>query len=96
LTFDVKIRNTVEVYIISLPKKSQRIIKKALSGLGENPLPGSGGDKERLALRGGREIYRLHIAHTFTAFYNIDKENKIIRVHKILPIEQAHKKYGRL
>lgn len=96
MNFEVKVRNTVEGYIISLPEKSRRIIKNALYGLGENPVPGSGGDKERLALRGGREIYRLHIAHTFTAFYNIDKENKIVRVHEILPIEQAHKKYGRL
>ena len=92
----MKIHNTVEGYIVSLPKKSQRIIKNALYDLGKNPVPGSSGDKERLALRGGREIYRLHIAHTFTAFYSIDKGNKIVRVHEILPIEQAHKKYGRL
>jgi mRNA interferase RelE/StbE len=96
LTFEVKVRNTVGGYISSLPEKSRRIITNALKGLGENPFPGSGGDKEKLVLSGGSGIYRLHIARTFTAFYSIDKESRIIKVHEILTIEQAHKKYGRL
>ncbi len=96
MNFEVKVRNTAEVYLAHLPEKSRRIIKNALCGPGENPVPGSGGDKKKLVLRAGREIFRLHIAHTYTAFYSIDLENKIVRVHEILPIEQAHKKYGRL
>jgi mRNA-degrading endonuclease RelE of RelBE toxin-antitoxin system len=67
-----------------------------LKGLEENPFPGGGGDKEKLVLSGGGEIYRLHIARTYTAFYSVDKENRIVKVHDILTIEQAHKKYGRL
>ena len=96
MTFEVKVRNTADGYISSLPEKSRRIITNALKGLGENPFPGSGGDKEKLVLSGGSGIYRLHIARTFTAFYSIDKESRIIKVHEILTIEQAHKKYGRL
>jgi mRNA interferase RelE/StbE len=96
LTFEVKVHNTADGYISSLPEKSRRIITNALKGLGENPFPGSGGDKEKLVLSGGSGIYRLHIARTFTAFYSIDKESRIIKVHEILTIEQAHKKYGRL
>jgi mRNA-degrading endonuclease RelE of RelBE toxin-antitoxin system len=96
LTFEVKVRNTADTFIGSVPEKSRRIIRNALQGLGENPFPGSGGDKERLVSRGGREIYRLHIARTYTAFYSVDEEIRIARVHEILPIEQAHKKYGRL
>jgi mRNA interferase RelE/StbE len=96
LTFDVKVRNTADAFIGTVPEKSRRIIKSALRGLEENPFPGSGGDKEKLVLGGGREIYRLHIARSFTAFYSVDKGNRIIRVHEILTIEQAHKKYGRL
>ncbi len=42
-------------------------------------------------LGSGREIYRLHIARTYTAFYSINKENMIVRVHDILRIELAHK-----
>lgn len=96
MNFEVKVRNTAGAYISNVPEKSRRIIKNALYSPGENPFPGSGGDKEKLVLRAGRVIFRLHIAHTYTALYSIDTENKIIRVHEILPIEQAHKKYGRL
>jgi len=92
----VKVRNTADAFIGTVPEKFWRIIKSALSDLEENPFPGSGGDKEKLVLGGGREIYRLHIARSFTAFYSVDKENRIIKVHEILTIEQAHKKYGRL
>ena len=96
MTFDVKVRNTADAFIGTVPEKTRRIIKSALRGLEENPFPCSGGDKEKLVLGGGREIYRLHIARTFTAFYSVDKENRIVKVHDILTIEQAHKKYGRL
>ncbi|MFA5347029.1 MAG: hypothetical protein WC294_02745 [Methanoregula sp.] len=96
MTFEVRVRKTADAYIRDLPEKSRRIIKNILTGLGENPFPGSGGDKEKLVLRGGREIFRLHIARTFTAFYSIDNEKMIVRVHDVLPIELAHKKYGRL
>ena len=96
MTFDVKVRNTADAFIGSVPEKSRRIIRNALQSLCENPFPGSGGDKEKLILRGGREIYRLHIARTYTAFDSVDDVNRIVRVHEILPIEQAHKKYGRL
>ena len=92
----MKVRNTADAFIGSVPEKSRRIIRNALQGLCENPFPGSSGDKERLVLRGGKEIYRLHIARTYTAFYSIEDETRIVRVHEILPIEQAHKMYGRL
>ena len=96
MTYTVKVRNTAAAFIASVPEKSRRIIKNALEGLEENPFPGTGGDKESLVLRGGREICRLHIARTYTAFYSIEKEARIARVHEILTIEQAHKRYGRL
>ena len=96
MRFEVKVRNTVIAYINTVPEKSRRIIKKALEGLEQNPYPGSGGDKERLETGQGREIFRIHIARTYTAFYSLDTENRIVRVHDILTLEQAHKKYGRL
>ena len=71
-------------------------ILPALEGLEQNPYPGSGGDKEKLDAGEGREIFRIYIARTFTAFYSLDTENRIVRVHEILTTEQAHKKYGRL
>jgi len=96
LTFLVKVRNTVIHFINSVPEKSQRIITEALARLEDDPFPGSGGNKERINLRKGREVYRMHIARKFTVFYSVDLPNKIVRVHEILTIEQAHKKYGRL
>jgi hypothetical protein len=47
-------------------------------------------------LKDGIIISRLHISRRCTAFYEIDKEEKLVIVQEILPIEQAHKKYGRL
>jgi mRNA interferase RelE/StbE len=96
LRFEVKVHNRVIVYINTVPEKSRRIIRKALGGLEQNPYPGSGGDKEKLDAGLSWEICRLHIACTYTAFYSLDTENRIVRVHEILTIEQAHKKYGRL
>jgi len=80
--------------INNLPEKTRRIIKAALKRLEEDPFPGNQGDKEKLVLRGGGVIYRLHISRSYTAFYEIDKEEKLVIVQEILPIEQAHKKYG--
>jgi mRNA interferase RelE/StbE len=96
LTFLVIVRNTATQFIDSVPEKSRRIIASSLARLEEDPFPGSGGNKERIILRRGREVYRMHIARMFTVFYSVDLPNKIVRVHEILTIEQAHKKYGRL
>ena len=62
--------------------------------LEEDPFPGSKGDKEKLVLKGGVIIERLHISQRYTVFYEIDKEEKLVIFQEILPIEQAHKKYG--
>ena len=83
-------------FVDALPDKSGRIVKENLKKLGENPYPGRGkGDKEKLAHR-GESLYRLHIGRTFTAFYRIYEDEKVVRVLKVMTIESAHKKYGRL
>jgi len=94
LTFSLLLWHELSDEINRLPEKSRRIIKTALKRLEEDPFPGSQGDKERLVLRGGGVIYRLHISHRYTAFYEIDNDEKLVIVQEILPIEQAHKKYG--
>jgi len=94
LTFSLVLWHELSDEINRLPEKSRRIIKAALKRLPEEPFPGSHGDKEKLVLRGGVIIYRLHISRSYTAFYDIDKEEKRVIVQEILPIEQAHKKYG--
>jgi len=94
LTFEVNLRDRISEEINHLPEKSRRIIKTALKRLEEDPFPGDHGDKEKITLRGGGIIYRVHISHTYTAYYSINHEARIVRVHDIFPIEQAHKKYG--
>jgi len=66
-----------------------------LKTLQEDPFPGSGSDKERLHVQGRRDTYRLHISHTFTAFYRIYEMEKKVHILAVMPTEQAHKWYGR-
>jgi len=77
-----------------LPEKIRRIIKTALKRLEEDPFPGSQGNKEKLVLREGGVICRLHSSRRYTAFYAIHTEEKRVIVQEILPIGQAHKNTG--
>lgn len=94
MTFSLILWHELSDEINNLPEKTRRIIKTALKRLEEDPFPGSLGDKEKLVLRDGVIIYRLHISRSYTVFYEINKEEKLVIVQEILPIEQAHKKYG--
>ena len=94
MNFEVIIDIDEIAYINSLNDKNKRIIKTHLKTLETDPFPGKGGDKELLNLREGVRIYRLHIGHSYTAFYEI--EGKTVFVNEVLTIEQAHKKYNRL
>ena len=94
MTFKLILWHELSDELNRLPDKTRRIIKSALVRLEEEPFPGNHGDKENLVLRGGVVIYRLHISRSYTAFYDIDTEEKLVIVQEILPIGQAHKKYG--
>ncbi|MEI8331229.1 MAG: hypothetical protein WCF90_06215 [Methanomicrobiales archaeon] len=48
MTLKVRDWNTADEFIGFVPEKSRQIIRNALQGLGENPFPGSGGDKKKL------------------------------------------------
>ncbi len=77
-------------------EKTTRIVTDNLEKLATNPQPrpGSGrGDREKVPVD-GRELYRLHIGRSYTAFYTIDDEERVVRVREILPIDDAHKRYG--
>ena len=82
-------------FLNSVPEKSRRLIISSIKSLADNPFPGTGGDREKITTRRGRVIYRLHISRSFTAFYSIDPDNQVVKVHEVCTIEQAHKKYGR-
>lgn len=81
-------------YLQGLPEKSQRLIKEKCHALAEDPFPGQGGDKELLHL--DYSLYRLHIGRSFTVFYLICEEDKLIKILEIKTIEKAHKLYRRL
>jgi mRNA-degrading endonuclease RelE of RelBE toxin-antitoxin system len=43
-----------------------------------------------------KEIYRMHIGRSYTLFYKIWKDEKVVEILNIMTIEEAHKRYGRL
>ena len=93
-SYRVEIEARVHGFLDVLDAKSRRICVENLKKLAQGPDPGRGtGDKERLVVR-GEEVYRLHIGRTFTAFYVIMSRERLVRVLEILPIDEAHKRYG--
>jgi len=77
-------------------EKTERIVKDHLRSLAEepHPRPGAGkGGREKLPVDGW-ELYRMHISRTYTALYTIDDSDTVVRVREILPIDDAHKRYG--
>lgn len=93
--FEVLVAESVREFLDNLDEKSERIVRENLAKLSE-PYPGQGqGDTERITWRGD-EVYRLHIGRTWTAFYDIDETEDIVRVLKVMPIDDAHKQYGDL
>lgn len=95
VAFQVVINKDALEFVSALPLKSQRIVMEKCKALADDPFPGQG-DKEALLRRGHKDIYRLHISRSYTAFYKIYKEEKIVRILEIMTIERAHKIYGRL
>jgi len=96
VSFQVLIKRKSVEAIHELPEKTRRIIHDTLKSLEQDPYLGGGGDKELLHHEEGIEIYRLHIGRSYTAFYTIDKPIRVVKVHDIMTIEQAHRKYGRI
>ena len=92
MTFPILIEDEAQAFLDDLPEKSQRIVRSKIALLSGNPYPGKDGDKERFTSHGKDPVYRLHISHSYTAFYRI-KEG-CIYVYDLMTIEQAHKKYG--
>lgn len=42
-----------------------------------------------------RQLYRMHVGRSYTIIFKIQKETDTVLVLDLLPIEQAHKRYGR-
>ncbi len=94
MSYKVLITQEVQEILGCLDDKSSSIIIKNIKKLKENPYPGRGaGDKDKLPIR-GKLRYRMHIGRTWTIFYSILEEEKQVRVAELLPIDEAHKRYG--
>jgi len=94
MTYNVFVTSEIQEFVGYLDKKTTRIIKENLKKLETNPYPGKGsGDKEKLPVK-GKQRYRMHIGRTWTVFYSILEGEKQVRIAEILPIDEAHRKYG--
>jgi mRNA-degrading endonuclease RelE of RelBE toxin-antitoxin system len=94
MSYEVLLHPNADEFLRGLDDKSERIVRDTLGKLAENPYPGSGkGDKEKLVIDGD-ERYRMHISREYTAFYDVYEDRNEVRVTEILPIDEAHKRYG--
>jgi mRNA interferase RelE/StbE len=96
LTYKVLIEEEALEFLTLLTQKSNRIVKERCQSLAEDPFPGQSGDREALHLSGHRKFYRMHVARSYTIFYQIYNDEKVVRILAITTIEQAHKMYGQL
>lgn len=42
----------------------------------------------------GDEVYRMYIRRTHTAIYDVIEPEDAVEVYRLLPIDEAHKRYG--
>lgn len=84
----LEIKQSAIEFLNSLPEKDRRIIGDHISRLEERWPPN--GDFERLY----NCRYRLHVSRKYTIFLEHDGNNTTIL--KIMTLEQAHKKYGKI
>lgn len=96
MSYKIFLSDDAKAYYDDLDEKSQRIVKANLENLEEEPHPkpdAGSGDREQIPVD-GEEIYRLHIGRTHTALYDILEEKNQVRVIELLPIDEAHERYG--
>jgi hypothetical protein len=93
--YDVLLGDQPREFLGAADEKTERICKENLGYLVDNPYPGRGrGDKEKLPIDGRRDRYRMYISRTYTAIYTVLEDENGVRVLEIVPIDEAHKRYG--
>lgn len=93
--YEVLLGDAAREFLEAADEKTERVCKEKLGYLSENPYPGRGrGDKEKLPIDGNRDRYRMHISRTYTAIYTVLETENEVRVLEIVPIDEAHKRYG--
>lgn len=90
--FAIVIERRAEEFLKKLPAKTRRIIVEKILELKQDPFPG--GNKEKLEYPNPPAVYRLHVSRSFTVFYLIEPGEMLVKIEKIMTIEQAHKRYS--
>ena len=86
----ISIEDRVKEFIRELPEKDRRVIGEHIERLSGHP--NATGNIRKLHTRKSR--WRMHISMKYTLFYYVDSDSVLI--DKIMTIEQAHKKYGKI
>jgi mRNA-degrading endonuclease RelE of RelBE toxin-antitoxin system len=86
----IKIEDRVKEFIRELPEKDRRVIGEHIERLSKHP-SATGNIKK---LRTCKPRWRMHISLKYTLFYYV--ESDMVWIDKIMTIEQAHKKYGKI
>jgi mRNA interferase RelE/StbE len=94
VAYQLVIRKKALEFVNALPPKSRRLVINKFKILADDPFPDQG-DKEIIQRKGHDAIYRLHVSRSYTAFYKIYKDEKLVKILDIMTIERAHKVYGR-
>jgi mRNA-degrading endonuclease RelE of RelBE toxin-antitoxin system len=93
--YDVLLGDDARNFLGAADAKTTRVCKQKLGYLSERPYPGRGpGDTEKLPIDGRRDRFRLHISRSYTAIYSVLEDEKEVRVLEIVPIDEAHRRYG--
>lgn len=96
MTYEVLLGDQPREYLAELDEKSRRIVRENLLQLSDEPYPRPGagsGDREQITFEGD-EVYRMHIGRTHTAIYDVIEPEDAVEVYRLLPIDEAHKRYG--
>ncbi|MCR3883399.1 type II toxin-antitoxin system RelE/ParE family toxin [Methanotrichaceae archaeon M04Ac] len=97
MTYQLLIEEKALEFLRSLPEKSRRLVAERCLSLADDPFPGSSSfDREALHLPGFKKLYRLHVGRSYTVFYRISEDEKVVGILAVTIIEKAHKMYGRL
>lgn len=94
--YEVLLGDQPREYLAKLNEKSRRIVRENLLQLRDEPYPRPGagsGDREKIPFE-GEELYRMHIGRTHTAIYDVIESKDVVEVYRLLPIDEAHKRYG--
>lgn len=94
--YEVLLGDQPREYLAELDEKSRRIVRENLRNLTDEPYPrpdAGSGDREKITFE-GEELYRMHIGRTHTAIYDVIDSDSVVEVYRLLPIDEAHKRYG--